>query len=165
MTTVASESSSRPTVWLFRTPNGSSSHTDPYRVELAGQGYRAVHIPVLKDEFRTQQLEEVFRSKEQRWDGVIITSKRGAEGWVRAARAVCEGGSESSMGELPFCPNLLLGSDAYPDRLLFNTVIYSWPVVYRYLDFLYTPSRLATGPLQFYQRKISDSSRSLDHLP
>jgi uroporphyrinogen-III synthase len=86
-------------VILFKTPHcGEDTSSDPYARLLGAHRFEASFIPVLEDTYDTTRLEEVIRAGSQTcdptgegvgmYDAVIITSKRGAEGWVRAARNV-----------------------------------------------------------------------------
>ena len=78
-------------VLLFKTPQpGRPSETDPYHRLLTASGLAPVFVPVLEETFQTGELESVLASRDERerYDAVIVTSRRGAEGWIRAASAV-----------------------------------------------------------------------------
>ena len=83
-----SEGVCRDQVWLIKAPpaGGTESYTD----ELKGAGFEPRYIPAIIERFETAELEELLAQKELEWDGVVITSRRGVEGWIRAARVVCE---------------------------------------------------------------------------
>lgn len=93
------ESSARPRIVLFKTPASTSPsknrniEQDPYHSAFHQSGWDARLIPVLDEVFTTDELEDLLRGAEsgdirEGLTGVIITSKRGAEGWVQAMRSV-----------------------------------------------------------------------------
>lgn len=75
-------------VVLFKTP-GPSSSADPYRDIFEAAGYSIRYVPVLQEQFQLEPLLRVLGEVGDAvdWAGVVITSKRGAEAWMRAARA------------------------------------------------------------------------------
>ncbi|KAK6904952.1 hypothetical protein I204_08057 [Kwoniella mangroviensis CBS 8886] len=70
-------------VILFKTPSPSSS-LDPYSQSLSSKSYQPTFIPVLEETYDTSSLVPSLEGGSEHWEGVIITSRRGAEGWVRA---------------------------------------------------------------------------------
>lgn len=75
---------SKTPVLLYKQPKRSLS-SDPYGTLLdTSSRYNPIHLPVLTEIFRTADLADIIRQGREAWDGVIISSKRGAEGWVRA---------------------------------------------------------------------------------
>lgn len=86
-------------VVLFKTPQSEfGPSADPYYKLLHQHGYETTFVPVLEDAYDTAELERVLvggdveGNRGERvnadFDGIIITSRRGAEGWLRAARNV-----------------------------------------------------------------------------
>jgi uroporphyrinogen-III synthase len=74
-----------PRVVLFKTKsevNGS----DAYSESFARAGFEVRYIPVLQEEFHIDELAQLISDKKTDWGGLVITSKRGAEGWVQAAQ-------------------------------------------------------------------------------
>lgn len=69
-----------PDVVLFRTPTSP----DTYTPALSAAGYTSVSIQALDDEIQTAELGEIVSAGAEAWQGVIITSRRGAEAWVAA---------------------------------------------------------------------------------
>lgn len=91
---------SKGVVWLFKTPLAAGLD-DAYASTLRDAGYKCRYIPVLQEVFRTAELETVLCEGDH-WDGIIITSKRGAEGWVRSAANVIDAGARNIRdGEVP----------------------------------------------------------------
>ena len=78
---------SSPIVLLFRSPT-SPPTSDPYHVLLTRHGYAAEPIPVLTETFRVDELGAIIEDGPGKWEGVVMMSRRGAEGWVRAAQGV-----------------------------------------------------------------------------
>jgi hypothetical protein len=76
-------------VILFRTATGVN---DPYEVALRSAGYHAKSIKVLFEEYDVRELEEIIRAGPGGWGNIVISSKRGAEGWIRAATLSMERG-------------------------------------------------------------------------
>lgn len=71
---------------------------DPYNASFAASGWDVGFVPVLEEVFTTEKLERILqtarnegggrgRGRGEHWDAMIITSKRGAEGWVRAVKS------------------------------------------------------------------------------
>ena len=84
-----------PRVVLFKTQsevNGS----DAYRESFGQAGFEVQYIPVLQEEFHVDELEQYISDKKTNWAGVVITSKRGAEGWVQAAKRCKDASSSTS---------------------------------------------------------------------
>jgi uroporphyrinogen-III synthase len=84
-----------PRVVLFKTKsevNGS----DAYRESFAQAGFEVQYIPVLQEEFHVDELSQLISDSEADWGGVVITSKRGAEGWAQAAKRCKDGPSSTS---------------------------------------------------------------------
>mgnify|MGYP002718868649 CR=1 FL=1 len=81
----------RSTVVLFKTPvhgvqgenGGEAAGGDPYAETLRQGGFDTAFVPVLQEEYHLEEVCAVLQSDEE-WEGVVVTSKRGAEGWVRA---------------------------------------------------------------------------------
>jgi uroporphyrinogen-III synthase len=84
-----------PRVVLFKTQsevNGS----DAYRESFAQAGFEVQYIPVLQEEYHVDELSQLISDSEADWGGVVITSKRGAEGWAQAAKRCKDGPSSTS---------------------------------------------------------------------
>ncbi|OCF36063.1 hypothetical protein I316_01935 [Kwoniella heveanensis BCC8398] len=107
----------RPQVILFKTPTPDIS-SDTYTAVLSSAAYEATFVPVLEERYTVDELVPIIsvqaeagyrvgkdkdnadggaRTKEaddtdQRcsWEGVVITSRRGAEGWIRAVKSHLE---------------------------------------------------------------------------
>ena len=80
---------------MFKTQsevNGS----DAYRESFGQAGFEVQYIPVLQEEFHVDELEQYISDKRTDWGGVVITSKRGAEGWVQAAKRRMDASSSTS---------------------------------------------------------------------
>ncbi|ORY25159.1 Uroporphyrinogen-III synthase HemD-domain-containing protein [Naematelia encephala] len=70
--------------------------SDPYFVDLYASGeYEPHFIPVLTETFKTDGLRDIISKGGAAWDGVIITSKRGAEAWIKACEEIEEFTSNS----------------------------------------------------------------------
>ena len=89
----SSASSSKPQIVFFKTPTSPDNiEQDPYHSIFSTRGYEATFIPVLEEVFSTDELEGILSErsglqgseKENALEGIIITSRRGAEGWIRA---------------------------------------------------------------------------------
>ncbi|WWD22338.1 hypothetical protein CI109_106829 [Kwoniella shandongensis] len=74
-------------VILFKTPSSSSSSSDPYALALTPAAYTAHFVPVLTEEYESASLLELLRDGCEQWEGVVVTSKRGMEGWVKSVEA------------------------------------------------------------------------------
>ena len=68
-------------VILFKTPSHPFA-SDPYHL-LAQDAYEPKSIPVLKEIFLFEQLKRVVEQGVGGYEGVVIMSRRGAEGWVK----------------------------------------------------------------------------------
>jgi hypothetical protein len=73
-----------PKVVLFKTPSTATGN-DTYQNSFAQAGYDVQYIPVLQEAFHLDELCHIMRNNDTTWGGVVITSKRGAEGWLQAA--------------------------------------------------------------------------------
>ncbi|WVW81494.1 hypothetical protein I302_103488 [Kwoniella bestiolae CBS 10118] len=108
----------RTPIILFKTPSPS----DPYTQTLASTSYDTRFIPVLEETYDTSLLTPILESGSEKWEGVIITSRRGAEGWVRAVRQYTsskgkEKASGSDEGDWDKIPLFTVGT-ASSDHLL-----------------------------------------------
>lgn len=81
-----SESATRQQVWLIKAP--PSGENEAYTDELLHAGFQPKYIPAIIERYETAELEDLLAQKDTKWDGVVITSRRGVEGWIRAAKAV-----------------------------------------------------------------------------
>lgn len=111
-------------VILFKTPSEPPS-SDAYHIRLTDAGFHPLFVPVLAERWVLRQLvgilrggrgaglgEEISVEKENtagngsedeateiasavEWEGVIISSRRGAEGWIQAAREASLGSERS----------------------------------------------------------------------
>ncbi|WWC57829.1 uncharacterized protein I303_100364 [Kwoniella dejecticola CBS 10117] len=94
-------STSTPII-LFKTPSPTVS-LDPYYQTLTSTSssssssssrsstsstYDPTFIPVLEETYTTIDLVPIIEAGPSKWEGVIITSRRGAEGWVRAVSQI-----------------------------------------------------------------------------
>lgn len=80
----AAMTNTRGKVILIKAPI-HSSHSDPYRQLFEQQGFEPVFLPVLLEVFDLHALEQVLSEGGHGYEGVVIMSRRGAEGWVKAA--------------------------------------------------------------------------------
>nr|KIR83618.1 uroporphyrinogen-III synthase [Cryptococcus tetragattii IND107] len=81
-------------VILFKTPNPSPS-TDPYHYAFsksassspntAGE-YKLYFIPVLQESYDLPEIVKIIEQGPEPWEGVIVTSRRGMEGWVKGVQ-------------------------------------------------------------------------------
>ncbi|WWD06084.1 hypothetical protein V865_004169 [Kwoniella europaea PYCC6329] len=85
-------------VVLFKTPSPSSS-LDPYTQSLSSTSYQPTFIPVLEETYDTSSLVPILEGGCEHWEGVIITSRRGAEGWVRAVSESRASSSKKGKGK------------------------------------------------------------------
>ncbi|WWC97312.1 hypothetical protein V866_004191 [Kwoniella sp. B9012] len=85
-------------VILFKTPSPSSS-LDPYTQSLSSTSYQPTFIPVLEETYDTTSLVPILEGGSENWEGVIITSRRGAEGWVRAVSESRASSSKKGKGK------------------------------------------------------------------
>ncbi|WWC85536.1 uncharacterized protein L201_000400 [Kwoniella dendrophila CBS 6074] len=74
---------SKKPIILFKTPSPSSA-LDPYNKILSSTSYDPTFIPVLEETYSIDDLQPILKAGPSRYEGVIITSRRGAEGWNRA---------------------------------------------------------------------------------
>ena len=84
-----------PRVVLFKTKsevNGS----DAYRESFAQAGFEVQYLSVLQEEFHVDELSQSMSDNRTDWGGVVITSKRGAEGWVQATQRCRDAPSTNS---------------------------------------------------------------------
>jgi uroporphyrinogen-III synthase len=82
-------------VVLFKTPTEPLA-SDSYQLRLTEAGYSPIFVNVLAERWLTEKLVGILLEgngrhrgeleRKQEWEGVVITSRRGAEGWVQAAR-------------------------------------------------------------------------------
>ena len=79
------ESPVKPPVILFKTPADPVS-SDPYYAALSSN-YTPYFVPVLQETFHLDDLCTLLTGRTE-WEGVIITSRRGAEAWVQAVDRV-----------------------------------------------------------------------------
>jgi len=74
-------------VILFKTPSDPLS-SDSYHQTLSSV-YDPHFVSVLIEEYHTDELCQLFREQEGgEWEAVVITSRRGAEGWIQAVQTV-----------------------------------------------------------------------------
>lgn len=78
---------SRSPVLLFKTPIQPFT-SDSYRILLAKDGYEPIFVPVLAETFRTEELGGIIESGGKGYEGLVIMSRRAAEAWVKAAKAI-----------------------------------------------------------------------------
>jgi hypothetical protein len=83
----------RPRVILFKTP----LEPDPYS-ETLGTEYEVEFMPVLQETYVVEELKTVLKDGGG-WEGVVVSSKRGAGGYLAAAAAAeAEAESQRSYG-------------------------------------------------------------------
>ncbi|EIW67808.1 hypothetical protein TREMEDRAFT_63699 [Tremella mesenterica DSM 1558] len=70
-------------VILFRTP----TEQDTYHLTLSSLGCHPISIPVLMEEYHISQLIQIIQHGPT-YDGIIISSKRSAEAWIRAVTSL-----------------------------------------------------------------------------
>ncbi|RXK37643.1 hypothetical protein M231_05055 [Tremella mesenterica] len=80
-------------VILFRTP----TEQDTYHLTLSSLGYHPISIPVLMEEYHISQLIQIIQNGPT-YDGIIISSKRSAEAWIRAVTSLS---TSSTMNKSP----------------------------------------------------------------
>ena len=90
-------------ILLLRGPSADVS-PDPYEVEFSKKGMAALNVPVL--ETVLANLEELHWVIEtgptfHGYTGVIATSGRSTEAWLRASERVLESGDDHRKGTLP----------------------------------------------------------------
>jgi uroporphyrinogen-III synthase len=95
---IISVQSFMPRVVLFKTQSEGNG-SDAYKESFAQAGFEVRYIPVLQEEFHVDGLSQLISDKERDWGGVVITSKRGAEGWVQATKRYKVAASSSSTSE------------------------------------------------------------------
>ena len=78
---------SKSTVILFKTPSDPVS-SDQY-LQTLSPAYQPHFIPVLEEKYHLDSLLTILQ-QEKEWEGVVITSRRGAEGWIKAVKAFKE---------------------------------------------------------------------------
>ena len=79
------ESPANPPVILFKTPADPVA-SDPYLSALS-EKYTPYFVPVLQETFHLDDLCALSTGNKE-WEGVVITSRRGAEAWVQAVHRV-----------------------------------------------------------------------------
>lgn len=79
------ESPVKPPVILFKTPADPVA-SDPYYAALSSN-YTPYFVPVLQEVFHLDDLCALLTGSKE-WEGVVITSRRGAEAWVQAVDRV-----------------------------------------------------------------------------
>ena len=72
-------------VILFRTLTQPFA-SDPFHLLLAQGPYEEKSIPVLNETYVVEELTRIVERGPDGWEGVIIMSRRGAEGWVQATK-------------------------------------------------------------------------------
>ena len=105
-----------PRIVLLKTPpSPSADQNDPYRSQFENAGYEVDYVPVLKEEYQIEELSRLLLGDDNgngsgggevgeagaaggEWAGVVITSKRGAEGWIKAAEACSSTQEDKSTG-------------------------------------------------------------------
>ncbi|WVQ80414.1 hypothetical protein IAT38_002519 [Cryptococcus sp. DSM 104549] len=102
-------------VILFKTPSPSPS-ADPYTLAFQAvssshaqsgspspssttQGYRPQFIPVLQEAYHISPLVEIISQSPAKWEGMVVTSRRGMEGWVRGVKAHLQGSGKGKERE------------------------------------------------------------------
>ncbi|KAK8845392.1 hypothetical protein IAR55_006105 [Kwoniella newhampshirensis] len=70
-------------VILFKTPSATPSSSDPYALALTPAGFSAHFVPVLQETYESSIVLDILRDGIEKWEGAIVTSKRGMEGWVK----------------------------------------------------------------------------------
>jgi hypothetical protein len=89
---ISPQTPSKPKIILFRTPTEPLSE-DAYVLHLSSR-FAVECVPVLRDELVGQvELERIVEGGGERWESVIMTSRRAAEAWV-AASGVLSNASE-----------------------------------------------------------------------
>ena len=113
----------RGRVVLFKTPN----ERDTYDLDLRGEGYEPTFIPSLSEEYDVKELVGMLRGGGE-WEGVVITSRRGAEGWVRAVKAALdpERPDGTDDGQVQGNGGFLSSYIASTVRVLISTVKADW---------------------------------------
>lgn len=103
---------SKSPVVLFKTP-AEPLETDSYCRALS-EDFDPHIVPVLADKFHTDELRTILQAQ-RRWEAVVITSRRGAEAWARAAEleaGVEAGASGARLRESDiWAPGRALGPD------------------------------------------------------
>jgi hypothetical protein len=108
-------------VILFKTHSEPPS-SDAYHIRLTEAGFRPLFVPVLAERWVLSQLVGILRgdhaglrektpvegcamsgtedngteiARDVGWEGVIVSSRRGAEGWIQAAKEASSGSERS----------------------------------------------------------------------
>jgi len=89
-----------PQVVLFKTQSVVNGK-DAYQESFAQAGFETQYIPVLQEAFHIDELTQLITDKNANWGGVVITSKRGAEGWIQAAQRCSEDSDLASESYTP----------------------------------------------------------------
>ncbi|KAH7103660.1 tetrapyrrole biosynthesis, uroporphyrinogen III synthase [Auriculariales sp. MPI-PUGE-AT-0066] len=92
---------SRVPIILLKTP-ADELEDDAHHVELNARGYQPVFVPVLKTSFTNQdQLQRLIAAgPNYRFSGVVVTSRRAADAWKAAAKALAS--SSADWSQTPF---------------------------------------------------------------
>lgn len=77
-----------PRIVLCKTASSNEDGVDAYREAFETVGLQVQYIPVLQEDFRLDELRAVLQDGNGRWAGVVITSKRGAEAWLKAVEGI-----------------------------------------------------------------------------
>lgn len=94
-------------VILFKTPHPSPS-TDPYHHAFSesassssnsAEKYQTHFIPVLNETYHLQEIVKIIEEGPDQWEGVIVTSRRGMEGWVKGVQTYLGGTGKGKEGE------------------------------------------------------------------
>ncbi|WWC67098.1 uncharacterized protein I206_101005 [Kwoniella pini CBS 10737] len=72
---------------LFKTPS-PSYELDSYTKILSKTKYNSTFIPILEETYHINELISIIEEGSNKWEGVIITSKRGSEGWIKAVNEI-----------------------------------------------------------------------------
>ncbi|OXC71287.1 hypothetical protein AYX13_00154 [Cryptococcus neoformans] len=92
------QSSEATPVILFKTPHPSPS-TDPYQHAFSksassssnsAEKYQPHFIPVLQETYHLSEIVKIIEEGPDQWEGVIVTSRRGMEGWVKGVQTYLE---------------------------------------------------------------------------
>lgn len=83
-----------PVVILLKSPSEDEDRPDEYIQAFEEEEFRPRYVPVLETEFvQVEELKYIIQmGPEDAYSGVVITSRRGAETWQKAADAINDGG-------------------------------------------------------------------------
>lgn len=77
-----------PRIVLCKTPSTNSEGSDIYADVFSAASYDVRYLSVLQEEFRLAELGDVLQGVGEKWEAVVMTSKRSAEAWIQAVHGL-----------------------------------------------------------------------------